>query len=94
VIITRILERKYDVIQCVKMREDELQAFLMRQKVERVDQLTKKDWEDIWASLEESEEDDFTERVYDPTLDDWFGNYDYKDNVKEYRYKEKENNNE
>lgn len=93
-IITRVLERKYDVVQCVELREDELESFLKRQGVERVDQLLEGDWFDIWLSLEDNEEDDFSERVYDPTADEWFGNYDYSDDVKEYSYKEKEDNNE
>ena len=101
--IERTIEKTYIYIQGIELRDGELESFLARQRVEQVDQLTKEDWEDIWASLEQSEEDDFTERVYDPTF---FGNTDGQDIVINYAYerepdvyrfvlyKEKENNNE
>lgn len=89
--ITRILTRSYDVVQSIDMTEHELQTLCKIQGVDNPDQLLDGDWTEIWISLED--QDEFSDRVYDPNADTWYGNYDYQDEVSDYEFTEKEEEN-
>lgn len=91
--LTRVLTRSYDVVQCIDMTEHELSTLCKAQGVDNPDQMLNGDWTEVWITLEDMD-DEFTERVYDPNADAWYGNYDYQDEVKDYSFEEKEETNE
>jgi hypothetical protein len=92
--ISRVIERTFTIGEAIDLRDGEMESFLAKQGVQRVDQLLEGDWAEIWDCLKNNEEDPIEERIYDPLAKEWFGNTSYDDNVITYLYNEEENNNE